>query len=161
MGLFGIIQKDETDTKRAEQVVLEKYNKKVEHYSKSLEHFDEVVNKLELMITDYESKDHAQQVSNVNLVLDLKYLKEQGDQTSERLLDVSEVQLRELKKQIDTSYCIIEEINRELEQENEEKTNIEVKVHKNQRLLRAVLIFQFFILGGLIVTILNLFGIIV
>lgn len=161
MGLFGMITKDETDTKRTDQVMIQRYVKKMEDYTKSLDHFNEVVKKLENMITDYESKDHSQQVSNVNFVLDLKYLKEQGDQVSEKLMDVSEVQLRELKKQLDTCNCMIEELNRNIEQESESKSAIARMIHSNRRMLMALIICQILVIAGIMFNLLYTFGVIV
>lgn len=161
MGLFGVVTKDETDTIRNNQAMIQRYNKKMEDYSKSLDNFNEVMKKLEVMINDYESKDHSQQLSNVNFVLDLKYLKEQGDQVSERLMDVSEVQLREMKKQMDTCNCMIEELNRALEQENGSKKLQERKSLSIRRMLRMLLVGEFLIIAGLVFNILYNLGIIV
>lgn len=161
MGLFGIFTKDETDARRNDQARIQRYNKKMEDYSKSLDNFNEVMKKLEVMIHNYESKDHSQQVSNVNFVLDLKYLKEQGDQVSERLMDVSEVQLREMKKQLDTCNCMIEELNRTLEKDEDSKKHEGRKLLSMRRMLRIQLIGEFIIIAGIVFQILYTLGVIV
>ena len=160
MGLFGIIPKEDTEAKRMEQLYIEKYNKKLERYSKSLEHFDGIAKKLEEMIGDYELKNHKQDVNNVEFVLDLKYLKEQGDQMSEQLLEVSQVQLSELKKQIDTGCSFLEEINQGMEKEKETKIDLLRRIRTNNRLLKTSLFTQMILLIAVVMMLLNMLEII-
>lgn len=161
MGLFGFIPKEDTESRRADLVMLEKYNRKMEHYSKSLESLDCVVEKLESIVHEYESKDHTQQLDNVNFALDLKYLKEQGDQVSERLMDVSEVQLKEIKRQVEIGHALVEDLNHSMEQDSEEKKELSRKILSNRRLIKAAVFLQVITLIGIIVLVLHLFGIIV
>ena len=161
MGLFGIIPREDTEVKRIEQVYIEKYNKKLERYSKSLEHFDGIAKRLEEMIGDYELKNHKQEINNVEIVLDLKYLKEQGDLMSEQLLEVSQVRLCELKNQIDTGCSFLEEMNQGMEKEKETRIDLLRKIRTNNRLLKTSLFTQMILLIAIVMMLLNMLGIIV
>lgn len=139
MGLFGIIPKESTEEKRLEQIYFEKYNKKLERYSKSLEHFDGVVKRLEVMIEDYELKDHDRQASKESMGMDLNYL----------------------KGQMETSYQLLEEINQGIDRENERRIDIERKLRINNRLQKTSIFTQVLILAVMIAILLNMLGVIV
>lgn len=161
MGLFGIIPKEDTEVKRMEQMYVEKYNKKLERYSKSLNHFEGIAKRLEEIIEDYELKSHKQDIDNVEFVLDLKYLKEQGDLMSEQLLEISQDGLGELKKQIDTGCNFLEEMNQGMEKEKETKMDLLRKIRTNNRLLKTSLFTQMILLIVVVIMLLNMLGILV
>lgn len=161
MGLFGINLKDENEEKRMIQATMEKYNKKLEGYKKSIDRMENVVGKLEDMVTEYESQNHNTQMSNVTFALDLKYLKEQGDQVTEQIGNVSNVQLLDLKKQLVLTHELVENLQQQMTEDATARVALEKKVKSSNRKLVALIFSQVIVLAALVALLLNAFGVIV
>ena len=92
MALFQKAILENKNEHRNDYAMVERYSKRLEHFAKSQVNMDRAVSELqklsgqlEIIMKDYASREHDQQLNNTNLAFDLKYLKEQVDQLSESL----------------------------------------------------------------------------
>lgn len=166
MRLFGKKELDSNEG-RSEKTYKEYYNKKLEQLSNSQEAFTSSLNqmqqvskKLEVIMKDYESKEHDQKLSNANLALDLQYIKEQGDCLSESLNKEVITAFREMKQQLVQTYTIAQD----LKQKSEEIVTGQDKLWKKLKGRHALQVIQFilevFLVGGVLTIVLKLFEII-
>lgn len=152
---------------RSEQIYREHNNKKLEQLFRSQEAFTSYLNqmqqvskKLEVIMKDYESKEHDHKLSNANLALDLKYIKEQGDCLSDSLNKEVITAFREMRQQLVQTYTIAQE----LKQKSEEIISGQDKLWKKLKGRHALQVIQFilevFLFGGVLTIVLKLFEII-
>ena len=123
MALFQKAILDNTNDRRNDYAMIERYSKRLERFAKSQVSMESAVSELqklseqlEVIINDYASREHDQQLNNTNLALDLKYLREQGDQLSGNLGI----------KMIDS----VNTINTQLEKTNQEMEELKLELKR-------------------------------
>ncbi len=161
MGLFGLNQKEDLEAKRIEKVQLERCLRNLESTKKAADNLDKAARRVQEVLSDYERKEHERQFISVDLVLDLKYLKEQSDVLHNGITNISDVQLAEVKKQIDSQKEVFELLGLGVEQEREAHRRIEKKVRSSNRIIKFLMVTQVLTLATVIVLLLHAAEIIV
>ena len=155
MGLFGP-SRDDSGEKRANRAVLDKYTRKMENYSKLMAEFEQTINRLEVVMKDYESREYDKQLSDTNFALDLKYLREQSDLYGEQINQMSELQMRDLKNQIEGTNMLLTSIKDTMDESKEVQESVKRRTRSNGHLLRWIAVSQFLILIGIIFLMLSI-----
>ena len=160
MSLFGakIKEDDIRQSSLKSSALLKKQERQVEEYQKVLERYNESIQLMETLLQDFGSKECNGQMDRVQIALDLKYLKEQGEQFHEQLQTLSTGHIAEIDHSMERMQTAMTEMEQQWEEQKELFDQI-LKKCKSQKKTNIFLVLLVILnLAGMVVLILSAFG---